>query len=326
MLAHHALFAIGVAALVAGCGSPTGGTAVPSTSESPVATAPATQIPSASPAPTLIAVETSQPATAEPGDSAWAQHPPMPLLMSAAVRVAIPQLNVRERPTMSARTVGTLTPDNVLFIDAASPVEADGYIWYSGRVVSGTGEVPPLSEEPDGAGEIIAGWFAATRGATAYVTLVAPRCPDVVSLASVQAMLAAERLACFGDQSIELEGTFGCLGCSVEITGRYEPAWLAYPRPDLLWGDWMEDLHPLRIRFSPAGVAPPEHGSIIRVRGHFGDDVAAQCSVATFYPWERMDDEPAIHGVADVVAQEWCRQEFIVESYQVVGRINLGGV
>jgi hypothetical protein len=254
--------------------------------------------------------------TPEPIDGGWAQNPPTPLLMNATVRVLVPELNVRERPTTSARRVRTLTPEHILWV-MSLPFEADGYIWYSGVVVSATGELPPLPQ-PLFAGDATAVWFAATKGSTAYVARVEPRCPAVVNLRNVAAMLPAERLACFDDRPIELGGTFGCAGCSVEISGRYEPSWLAYPRPDLLWEGPMEG-STLRLRFRPSGPDLPAQGSIIRVRGHFGDDAALQCSLATFYPWDRFADDPPLHEVAAVVARRLCRQEFVVDSYEVTG-------
>jgi len=256
--------------------------------------------------------------TPEPIDGGWAQNPPTPLLMNAAVRVRISELNVRELPSTSARRVGTLTPENILVVRSL-PFEADGYIWYSGVVVSATGELPPLPHHLLGVGDAISGWFAATKGSIAYVARVEPRCPAVVDLRNVAAMLPAERLDCFGDRPIELEGTFGCAGCSVEISGKYEPSWLTYPAPDLLWEQPMEDPEPIRLRFRPSGPDLPAQGSIIRVRGHFGDDAALQCSLATFYPWDRFADDPPLHEVAAVVARRLCRQEFVVDSYEVTG-------
>jgi hypothetical protein len=76
---------------------------------------------------------------------------------------------------------------------------------------------------------------------------------------------------------------------------------------------------PIRLRFRPSGPTKPAQGSIIRVRGHFRDDAAANCSLATSYPWERFDDDPAIHDVAVTVARHLCRQEFVVDSYDVLG-------
>lgn len=308
MRALHGLPVIGLVALVGACGGP-----APSD--------PGVASPPASPIPTFQATATTSPdgAPQQPFEMGWAQSPPTPLLMNAAVRVLVAELNVRERPSLSARQVGSVTPENILVVDRLPPFEADGYIWYSGVVVSATGELPPLPGQLFGAGEPTSRWFAAMKGSTAYVASVEPRCPTVVDLRSVASMLPAERLACFDDRSIELEGTFGCSGCLVEISGRYEPSWLAYPRPDLLWADAMEDPRPVPLRFRPSGPDLPAQGSIIRVRGHFRDDAATQCSLATFYPWDLVLSDPPVHDVPAVVARQLCQQELVVDSYEVIG-------
>jgi hypothetical protein len=239
--------------------------------------------------------------------------------MSAAVQALVPQLNLRTRPWLGAKILGVVTPNDILLVHS-SPFEADGYVWYAGVVVSAIGELSPLPADPRPAvGEPLSGWFAATKGNVAYVARLKPRCPTSVDLLTVAAMLGAERLACFGERSIELEGTFGCSGCSVELTGTYEPAWLAYPLPDILWNDPTEGLGTIAIRFSPAGPDRPPQGAIVRVRGHFRDDAAAECSLAIPYPWELSFDEPSSHDLPAIVARQLCRQEFVVDSYDVLG-------
>ncbi len=91
---------------------------------------------------------------------------------------------------------------------------------------------------------------------------------------------------------------------------------MAYPAPDLIWIEPMEG-EALRIKFPPTGSDAPAIGSIIRVRGHFRDDAATRCAISTIYPW--VDDPEAVHDVPAVVARLLCRQEFVVDSYEVIG-------
>jgi hypothetical protein len=238
--------------------------------------------------------------------------------MNAAVRVLVPELNVRERPSVGAKIIGVIAPDNILVVSGASPFEADGYTWYHGRVVSATGTLPPLSHGfLFGVGDAISGWFAATKGSTDYVARLEARCPDTVDLEKVAAMLPAERLACFGDASIELEGTVGCDGCTIHIFGEYKPSWLSNPNAvdDLLW-DVPMDGTSLMLRFPPTIADQLQGGEIIRVQGHFDDSRASRCSFSLAYPW---GDAFRYHPVSDAVARHLCRQEFVVESYDRLG-------
>jgi hypothetical protein len=146
-----------------------------------------------------------------------------------------------------------------------------------------------------------------------------PRCPDTVDFENVSAMLPAERVACFGDQTIEVKGTFFCAGCVDKLPGRYKPAWLAASAVNMMWRVGEDSPFGLGLRFRPSESERPAGGAIIRVRGHFRDDVATECSMATFYPWYSMYDDPAIHAVGPTIARQLCRQEFVVESYEEIG-------
>ena len=292
------------------------------TNPATVGPSPATSAtPSPMPSPSATAEpEPTEPATATPGPSrgSWAQSPPTPLLMNAAVRVLVPELNLRERPGLGATIRGPVTRNDILLVHSP-PFEADGYVWYAGITVS-VGKLPPLPADPRPAvGEPLSGWFAATKGDVAYVSRLEPRCPTNVDLLTVAAMLEAERLACFGERSIELEGTFGCPGCSVELTGTYEPAWLAYPNPDILWNDPRKGSGTIAIKFSPTGPDHPPQGAIVRVRGHFRDVASSDCALAIPYPWELSLAEPPSHDLPAIVARQLCRQQFVVDSYDVLG-------
>jgi hypothetical protein len=273
----------------------------------------ASPLPTAAPTPTASA-EASE--TEEPAAGSWAQDPPKPLLFGRAVRVVVDVLNIRERASTSARLLGSVKRNAVLVVILFPPVDADGYIWYHGAgPVSTNGEVPPLPNDPYDAGGRLGGWFAAMKGSTPYVEALGPRCPADVNLKLLDAMLPAERLACFGHDVVTFEGTFrGAPGVPPEIFGEYRPGWLADPNIVNFVAEvgtgW--EGGGLNVRF-PASIKEPAAGSIIRVRGHFDDPAAANCTVALALPWGD------IRPVPTAAARLWCRQMFVVGGYDVIG-------
>jgi hypothetical protein len=297
--------AIGLlAAALASCAAPSGGASEP----------PATGTVAGSVAPSSNASPVGQVEPTGPAPSAI-HSTPLPaeaLLMNSAVRIAVSELNVREEPSLASKKVGIVTPDNVMSLTGAAPVQADGFTWYLGRVVSETGELPAL---PEALVQQLSGWIAVAKGESAYVTPLAPRCPSAVDLVNVSAMLPAERLACFGRNSLSLEGVFGCNGCGGVTVGTYTPAWLITPLaggplsidPSVSLGDiWM--------RFPPEGPPAPEAASIVRVAGHFDDERARDCTIA-----EPLGPTPSLTPVAADAARLLCRQEFVLETYEILG-------
>jgi hypothetical protein len=253
--------------------------------------------------------------TVEPVRWQWAEDPPRPFLMGSAVRVTVEELNLRSRPSTSAAREGVVSRGDILSV-SGPPIEADGYIWYQGFHVS-TGDLPMLPEPIFAIGEPPHGWFAAWQDQTPYVEQLAARCPDTVDSRNVGAMLPGERLVCFGDTSIELEGTIGCYRCSPEIFGEYAPSWLTNPNDvdHLLW-DIPMDGRNLLLRFPPTIDNDFRGGEIIRVRGHFDDARASRCSLGLAYPWA---NGFRFHPIPDAIARHLCRQEFVVENYEVLG-------
>ena len=204
----------------------------------------------------------------------------------------------------------------MILVESIPPVDADGYTWYqgSGPVGDGEGELLPLPHPADAAIDPTIGWFAARKGAVQYVEPTTSRCPAEVDLENLGAMVPAERLDCFGGRTIEFDGTYsyGCPTC--EYFGRYEPAWLASPN---VWNRVAETGTGAGFRTcDPSRLEHPEDGSIIRVKGHFDDPLSADCSI-TLVPWDYRVMVP--HVVPGSIASLWCRQMFVVESYDVVG-------
>lgn len=242
----------------------------------------------------------------------------------SAIEVRVADLNLRRQPTTSARRVETLERGDLLVVspsDSVSagygPIEADGFTWYpviKVDVVDGDGELDSLPTNPVPIGaELASGWIAVDDGEDRYVRQVAPRCPTTFDLANVSGMLPAERLACFG-APIVLEGTFGCGGCGGAIAGEFEPNWLASPMNfDFLSDDVSVQLGPLALHFRPSGPARPEPGSIIRVTVHVDDARSARCSIREF------DDADTLVAVDAATAVYICREQLVVDSYEVLG-------
>jgi hypothetical protein len=291
-------------------------TPTPTPSASPVSS------PSDEPAaPSEPAVPSDSPTAApEPSEGAG----PAPVVVApdgvlppgSVVRVVADGLRVRQEPTRGAEQVGTLSRGELVLLGysflhpAFGPVEADGFVWYPVSPL-GVTELPdpeaPLESE-------VVGWAAVGDGTDPWVELVPPRCvegdPDLALLSSLTEW---ERLACYGDRSLTIEGVKGCGGCGGLYPGTFEPSWLATPMNyEFLSVEPQERIGPFLLRFSPDGPERPSEpgvAPILRVTGHFDDAAAAGCMIA------RPTDEP----IDEAVAELYCRQQFVVESYEILG-------
>jgi hypothetical protein len=303
--------------LVAACSgpAPTLGPSTPGplspapTVESPMPSASAEASPSAAPS----AVPTP------PGIGTLDVFPP-----GAAVQVGVKELNLRKNPSTSAKRVDLLTRGEVLIISPLDeisfgygPVKKGGYTWYPVVVTPyRDGALPALPAEPANVttGVPTWGWVASDDGSHQYLTALQPRCPTTVDLASVQGMLPAERLGCFG-APIVLEGTFGCGGCGGAVAGTFKPNWLASPLSfGFLSVNASERLGPLALRFPPAGPAEPAAGAIIRVTVHVDDPRATKCVMA-----EPVGSGTDLVPVDARTAVLQCREQLVVESFEVLG-------
>lgn len=269
------------------------------------------------------AAAVTPPATPPASTDDTATPPPAPPPVVAApeglfppgsvARVTVPVLRIREAPDSGSTMLDQLPSDQLLEIGPANvgwgPVSGEGFAWYPVRRLGELTELPALPGElPDGA----IGWAAAGDAETAYLELLAPRCPPrPATLAILEAMLRWERLSCFGSESITIDGTYGCAGCGGATAGTFEPQWLANPSnfaplsvdPNVRFG-------PFDLRFKPDGPAAPAPGSIVRVTGHFDDPAAAACTVAPGDPPSPIDS---------ATAALWCREQFVVDALEVTG-------
>lgn len=221
--------------------------------------------------------------------------------------------NVREAPSTSAEVLGEAQEGSSVQITYASvgeasagpifgPVAADGYTWYPVALE----EPLPVNTTP---------WLAIEAAAA---TLAQPDCPDdePSTLADVAVLAPQERVACFGDDEIELTGMMPLSGLGGMAFGTWEPMWLAYPVND---GHPLHDIDQPRldmgVRFSP-GIEPPELPSgatdprqEVRLVGHFDDPASATCVVQAPTATE---PEP----MTDV--ELYCRTQFVVTEIELV--------
>src|SRR4029079_3288342 len=118
--------------------------------------------------------------------------------------VIVDALQVRDGAGLDAPVLDTLAADTVVALARGwiGPVTVDGIDWYHVTY--------------DGESE---GTVAAGVGADRYLELLPPRCEDGdPDLAAVR-VTEWERLACFGNRSLTVTGTYGCAACGI-----------AYPR------------------------------------------------------------------------------------------------
>ena len=289
------------------------GSGDPSPSRTPVLS-PAPE-PSETPAPEPTDEPSDDPEpTQDPGPTPVVEAPGDVLPPGSLVRVTVESIKLRTGPTIEAMLLDTADRGELVVIGYTylslgfGPVEAEGFVWYP-VIPLGTTDLenlPPRGEPTQAA------WMAVGNGDESWVEPVAPRCihgdPD---LATLEGMLEWERVACFGDRQITIEGVFGCGGCGGSIPGTFEPYWLASPMYyAFLSVDPQERIGPFVLRFAPDGPAQPDEGTIVRVTGHFDDPRSSECVIGPGEP------NQVVH---PTVQELYCRSHFVVDSVEVIG-------
>jgi hypothetical protein len=250
---------------------------------------------SATPSAAARATPTSEPtATTVPTPAFMAPDDILPPRSRAAV--TLDGLRVREQPGLNAAVVDTLPAGTVIDVTGWwGPIVVDGIDWYSvfydGRRKSG--------------------YAAAGSDGNRYLELLPPRCEDgEPDLAALLRITEWEQLACFGDRSLTVTGTYGCLVCGSYMPGRYEPMWLAFPGLLSYLGSSPDAV--LTLHFPPeAGLESPPNASIVRVTGHFNDPTSTTCVVEA-------PGEPVV-SVDPAIAELYCREQFVVDAYEIIG-------
>jgi hypothetical protein len=230
-----------------------------------------------------------------------------------AMRVIVSGLNVRAWPSTSGAKIAKAPKGSVwLFFDA--PVRANGFQWYFGEQASNVdGGIPALPTAFETGLNPLTGWIASGTSDAPYLAPLDLRCPATISLANVEGMLASERVGCFGSDTIELKGTYGCGGCGGVAPGDFTPRWLAGPLDYSFLSAHPAEHLGLNAHFAPDGPAAPPEGTIIRARGHFADERSSSCLIAPF----GADDTP--EPIPGAIARAYCRAQFVVTSFEVLG-------
>lgn len=210
--------------------------------------------------------------------------------------VVVSDLVVRSAPGVDPGTSAILdgrlrTGDRMIILRGPTP--ASGYDWYL---------VAPLTR-PDGSMGPF-GWVAAaSREGDTWVEASPPACPATPDLASVLSLHPYERLACFRNDSMTLEASFGGCGAGGG-PWVWEPSWLMVIGGCSLALD--ADGEPsLLVRVPPGGTAFSDGSLPAAVRGHFDDPAAAACSVTT--------TDSTVPPPAPAEAVLMCRSQFVAE-------------
>ena len=197
----------------------------------------------------------------------------------AVAEVVTSDLVVRSEPAISDTSTiypNTLEAPMLLYV-VDGPVAADGYDWYL---------VKPFHADylPHGDELVIGpliGWVAAaSRDGEAWIEPASIDCP-APDLDGVRRLSPTGRLACFGDQELELSGEFG--GCVVSDPATTSPAWLNHSGcflfpPGYREGAVVPDPGGLMMRMDGNVGMPQDIRAPIVVTGHFDDSAAATCS------------------------------------------------
>ena len=221
---------------------------------------------------------------------------------NSIVEVVVDRLQLREEPGLAGLVEGVATKGDQFSVAGwFGPIRRDGFDWY---------RLGPAT-----VGDLDA-WAAAGSGTDRYLEVVPPSCPsgDPDTATLINMATEWDRLACFGDRALTLEGTFGCGICDGTMPGDFEPFWLAYPRMgNFLWADFQAGVGPMTVYVPPdSGIATPAMGSIVRVSGNFSDPVSATCTMSTFV------GELAI-AVDQRTAELFCRERFVIDTLDVIG-------
>lgn len=318
-------------ALIAGAVlSACGGAAQPSPSLlAPASSTTATT--AVSPNATLSPTATDEPASPTPspaqvGEPSVLGHPAGLLAPGSVARVTADGLRVRRgppgTPEHSDVTYTLNSGDEVLVswspLAYISPAESvDGRGWYDVQVGGAA---------LDGGAS---GWVAAGDGGLEYLEHVAVSCPSEHNLENLvyspftdgdleRIATPWERLACNGDQPLEVTGVFEYI-CSEGGVYPYRfdphlaaPQWCSALMIDAIDpGGSFRHSQGLVVRFPAFAPSDLARGDLLRVQGHFDDPASSTCSAQT---------EPGFAGRAiDTQFLElFCREQFVPDEWELI--------
>lgn len=193
--------------------------------------------------------------------------------------------------SLGGPTVDTLASGTSVIV-AGGPREVGGGTWYAFL----------WSPQAD---TVQQGWFR-VDDASLLATVELP-CPETAD--GALAMTAWDRVRCFGDAPVTVEGTVShCQGGVVFV----EPAWLAYACWRVSDNTGAADIH----ADPESGITFPDQSVQARMTGHFDDPAATTC----LYVGEP-DPETTPSRSEQVFL---CREAFVVDTFQVMAHGTLG--
>ncbi|HSI99716.1 MAG TPA: SH3 domain-containing protein [Patescibacteria group bacterium] len=243
------------------------------------------------------------------------------LRIGSWVETAVDGLRVRQEPGTAADSLATLAVGTTATI-YDGPVEADGYPWYA---LAWPG-VPSIGGCEENCWAF--GWAAAANtDGTPWLTPASPECPGAVStVAALAAMAPGERLACFGNDELVVQGYLSpqAEGRGCEPGYDHEPVWLgpcpvgflqATETPFESEGPEMPANVHVQLGACDFGGRSPEScpfvphiGQWVQVTGHFDDEASSACTI-----------EPVAESAAfmtDAYAAYLCRERFVVTAIE----------
>jgi hypothetical protein len=199
---------------------------------------------------------------------------PEPILTDAVAEVVTNDLIVRTAPGTDSATSEILrptldAPQKLYVVDG--PVAADGFDWYL---------VQPFAYYHETNASARGGWVAAAgQDGEPWIAPSRLGCVPANDLYAIARTSDVLRVACSGNETLELEGTFD--SCSVRDGVAHSPDALAPVActilPDPYDPEIVPDLRPFTIwlQEAPSGI---RRGQPVRVEGHFDDPVAGACA------------------------------------------------
>jgi hypothetical protein len=266
----------------------------------------------ASPTPTDIpapsALQSSHTQAPSPSAAVTPEPTIAALTADAMASVTVNELNLRMEPAAGAKSVGHFSAGARVFV-LQGPKEADGYAWY---------QVAPADDRFVAAA--CEGWCGHAIGWVAGAGADGERWLDPANLDCIKHPSLDElpqdglqRLACYGSRTLAFEGVVRQPCCGYVGAYVFTPDWLANPTPHTYFDDPF-----LGLRFRPGHDWPElEYADIVRVSGHFDDRAAMGCGVEVADIAENeLDEVDPMTAAYEPLA---CRQEFVVESIEVIG-------
>ncbi len=232
------------------------------------------------------------------------------------VTVKVDGLHLRSEPSRDAAVVATMAAGDAAYVDDsihAGPIRDGGYDWYQISHAGG-GDVWPWQDlAPSG---LVEGWAAAGTDDETFMEVAEVNCPsEPVSLGVVAFELTSwERLVCFHDAPITIEGTFGCDACPYP-TADINPRWLALSTA--IGGRY--SYYPLIALHLPPDAPAPDNRDIIRATLVVDHPDSASCT-HTLEPGASASERSPDAAIVEM----YCRERLVLDSFEIIGHDDFG--